>query len=175
MTTLKPSACFLLCIDGTVWGRQLNFFFFSMIFRKHFNWPGLSAPLPTLVKIELFGQDPCHPNLAGSCSILRISSQIWWMFVNLLLRSSWQEVASWMRDLYDAKEDPSGLGSSITMKIFTGEPRHQGVYLWWGLGSQVGEALTLSVAPCFSIVCLRVERVKITEHLVSEYLWWMKM
>lgn len=150
-------------------------FLFSVIFRKRFDyWPGLFAPLPSLLKMELFVQGTCYPNSAGSCSILRISSQIKWMLVNLLLQSSWQEVASWMRSLYGAREDPSGLGPYTPMKIFIGEPSHQWVYLWWGLKSKVGEALTLSVAPLFSIVCLRVERGKIANYLVSEYLWWTK-
>lgn len=71
MTPLKPSACFLSCIDGTAWGQQLDFFFFSVIFREHFNyWPGLFTPLPSLVKMELFLQGICYPNPAGSCSIL---------------------------------------------------------------------------------------------------------
>lgn len=39
------------------------------------------------------------------------------MLVNLLLQP-WQEVASWMRNFYDAREDPSGLGHYIAMKIF---------------------------------------------------------
>lgn len=146
MTPLEPSACFLSCIDGTVWGWQLNFFFifFSVIFKKRFNyWSGLFAPLPSFVKIELFGQGTCHPNPAGLCSILRISSQIWWMLVNLLSWSSWQKVASWMRNLYDAREYPSGLGPYITMKIFIGELSQQGFCLWWGLKIKVEEAMTL--------------------------------
>lgn len=51
------------------------------------------------------------------------------MLVNLLLQS-WQEVASWMRNFYDAREDPSGLGHYIAMKIFIGYLSAQGVYLW---------------------------------------------
>lgn len=48
------------------------------------------------------------------------------MLVNLLLQSSWQEVVSWMRNLRDAREDPSGLGPYKAKKIFIGEPKSPG-------------------------------------------------
>lgn len=119
MTPLKPSACFLSCIDGTVWGQQLNFFIsFSVIFRKRFSyWPGLFTPLPSLVEMELFGQGTCHPNPAGYVASSGVPLKFGECFCNhhgKKLPVGW-EIYTYIYTIYP-REDPSGLGPYIAMK-----------------------------------------------------------
>lgn len=177
MAPLKPSACFLSCIDGTAWGQQLNFFiFFAMIFRKHFNYcPGLFAPLPSWVKMELFVQGTCYPNPAGSSG--QASSGFLLKFGECLLicfcdHHGKKLPVGW--EIYMIQEKiPQAWGSTQQWKFSLVSPVTRGSICGDIWKVKLG-GLDTECCPIFFHIVLKGGESKSVKYLVSEYLRWMK-